>query len=1195
VAKTIEALQDGSCTLKVVCLIEGIDIILSDAPEASCQAALAGTDWATSERKEVFVSLANEQRLELWNPFTTGGRCTLRVHDPSDSFQTLVHRRLSGAETVLTQTIDRNDTTINVAGTLNFTAAGDAHIGSECFSYSAKGGTSFTVSQRGKFSPFGCADGGSGGSHFGNHHRKGSDSTHTNLRPMITQLPRTWIGRRVGVWLHTYNAVTGELNSKADAQLVYAGRIVGIADDPATFATVFDLDHLANTDVKNATIGKDLLSGEIVDGLYLWPDRVFTFEDAKALSASAVWTTLTANPLTVVSGTPASVNEIQEGYYTVGELCDRFNAWLGNELANSRIYGHYSWASPVSSNTGMRTKCYWTVNHGTDVLVGWKLTMPGEVATFLGMTTTEGDLRAQQIAIGAKEAKPRANRAYRREGELAPYASLMFYPSEAGRLAQEFGVAAKYELQSSSGEFVDNYAYLPSTIKGSCDASLEWGVFLFDEKVLVIGSYDNSDPTHPYLLNCWISPLQFTSAQTESLANHVGRRVDQPESGAVTIRQVLVLESTFADLFLKLAYSTGTPGYNHATHDAFPYGFGWNLPGSLLGPEFDRSLVNLPGAEAPMVVVIDEVAKFADMFRDDLVIRWTFLRWRDQGFEFGQWKTPIQSLAAKSYAGTTLQLTEENKAEPSDREADHRIASEESDEHVRPIVKIDYCRDFGGSREAKYSRSVQIEDQRAVDDAGGGVKPHPLRMRHTFAQLVATGAPIEELLKEFIARFPLASKAGHRIIRTIDMRYWEGYGVGDIALVTDSFARDPITGTRGISQRPAMITKIAYNPGGPTSTGSVIGMSGEVELMFLDVQRGKEYAPTAEVDDTLDDGGLGNEVAGYTPADPSLTCYAHKYSHSIAGLDTRRTGTTIDDIEDADAEWFPAGSKIHIIEMDPDDPATALTWERTVLSQSGNKVFLTTTISAPAWDGTKKYRIVPQKYSQVVNAQQDVAYQADDADEMVEDEIPPWHYPASETGIDYEANAGTEKAEFIAEVAYGDGRPYDAGYDRALGHNFNAFHDYKSAHQSPVLVASQRIPQAEPTGDYGVLFIIPIHLGMDTLSSTVRRTLTVAPILNQGLVPGTTPLRVSIGQSMPVEAVTGEPTGAYEDPSFKGPFSQSAVWTNNTGGWVQGADAVLDINCKDVHFGHVFLLIEGGYGMTCRGLAKCVEGIRTVS
>jgi hypothetical protein len=101
--------------------------------------------------------------------------------------------------------------------------------------------------------------------------------------------------------------------------------------------------------------------------------------------------------------------------------------------------------------------------------------------------------------------------------------------------------------------------------------------------------------------------------------------------------------------------------------------------------------------------------------------------------------------------------------------------------------------------------------------------------------------------------------------------------------------------------------------------------------------------------------------------------------------------------------------------------------------------------------------------------------------------------------------------------------------------------------------------------------------------------------MNQGDVPGTTPLRISIGQSMPIEEVTGDPLNTYKNASFKGPFSQSAVWTNNTGGWVQGADAVLDINCKDIFWGHVFLLVEGGDGMTCAGLAKCIEGVRTVS
>ncbi len=1175
-AKTIEVLQGDSThkVFKYVCLIEGIGTVLSDAGTAACQAALAGTDWESSDRVECFVELNNESKLSLWQPFTTGGRCRIRVHDQTDSFATMVHRRLYGAETVLTDKVDRDAPSIPVATTLNFTGSGEAHCGTECFSYSSTTGTSFNVIYRGLYSPFGTESGGSGGDHFGNHHRVMVDATHAQLNPLVTQLPRTWMGRRCGIWLHTIDS-DGALNSKADAQLVFAGRITSIADDPESFHTIIDLEHLANTDIKDATIGDDLFSATIPEGMYLVTGRRFSFRDSKD------GTEKTASDLEVVSGTPANAYEIQTGYYTCTELCEKLNDWLGAALTAGDIYGHYNWQSPVSSNDGLRTKCYWKVEDGGYKSARWTMSLPAETAALLGLTDAEPDLSGYQRINFTRAGY--TNKQFLVQGIACPFASVIFKPLGPGRIAQEFGEAVNYELVAGTGAFIDQYSLLPYAVKPSCDSTKQWGIFLLDEKIWMVGSYDDSTPTAPTLNNCWIAPFTVAEGAGDTSAlPYIGRRLDEPERGPVTVRQVLVLESTFANLMLTLAYSTGTAGYNHATYDSLGYGLGWNMPGSLLGPEFERSITNLPGAQDPLVVVVDEPTKYCDLFTDDLIIRWAFIRWRDQGFEFGEWKTPVRSMAAKSYAGTTLALTEANKADAAPN-ANHRIASIETNEFVRPIVKFDYCRDFGSERNTKYLKSVKITDQRAVDDAGGGVKPLTLKLRHSFAVLSATGAAVEKLIKAFIERINLASKAGHTIVRTIDSRYYEGYGVGDIALVTDSYARDPLNGTRAIASRPMKITRLSYSLGGPTqSGGKPRDTYGEVELMALDVQRGTDYAPAARIDDTAAN-------AGYDNATKTLTCYEHAYSHDITGLGLRRGGTT-SDTEDTDAAWFPAGSEIHIIEMDPPDPANPDKWERTVASQSGNEIVMTNTLSAPAWDATKKYRIVPQRYSQVVTAQQDAAYQADDADQMVEDETPPWHYSVGGKGISFVYIDGTEQAELIPDVAFGDGRPYDPGFDHAIAFSLNGFHDYKSAHQSPFLMSDEATSQtAGPYSNaYRVLYVIPYFLGTEALTSTITRTLTVAPLWRDNAGGQDPLLRVSIARTMP----TGD--SDYVNVVYAGESAQTATWTTSSTTWTHDSEQTLEINCKDIFFGYVFLLVEGTRSASTRGLYKLIEGPRTL-
>jgi hypothetical protein len=1192
-AKTIENLQAGKSSYKYVVLIEGIgNYVLSDAPQAAVTTALAATDWTDFTRIECFVDLTNEQKVELWNPFTTNGGCVIKVHDPSDGFATYLNRRLYGAETTLTATVDRNDTTLAVAGTTNFTASGEAHIGTECVAYASKTGTTLASVTRGKYSPFGCDSTGSGGTRFGNHHRINVDTTHPQLQPLVTQLPRTWIGRRVGVWMHTWSDTDQALNTKADAQLVFAGRLASIGDDPDHFLTILDLEHIGNTDIKDATIGRDLFRAEVAPGMYMRTGRAFAASDVKN------GTRRTANALTVVSGAPGSVNEIQQGYYTAAELADRLNAWCGNELAASRLWGTYNWNTPVQIGDGLRTTLRaYVYDAGGTYNCAFYFEMPGEAAALLGLVDTDPSLTQGRVRW-PKSGFPAGvigvtNRAIDRSGEAAPFDTCVFRPVGPGSHAQEFEDVVTYALQNETGRFINQYDKLPYAVKGRCDADQQWGIFLLDEKIWMVAQYNDDDPTNPYITNAWLAPFTTaTGANDRTASPYVGRRLDEPESGPVTIRQVLVLESTFVELLKTIAYSTGTSGYNHGTYDTLGYGLGWNLPGGLLGPEFDRSLENCPEANAPMVVVIDEPTKFGDLFFDDLIIRWMFLRWRDQGFEFGEWKTPVTSMAARSYAGTTLALTEANKADASP-EANHRIPSVESNDHIRPVVKIDFCRDFGAERDSKYQRSTQIEDSRAVDDAGGAAKPFTLKMKHTFAVLAQTGTPVDKLSSTFIQRINLASKAGHRIVRTIDLRYYEGYAPGDVALVTDSFARDPINGTRGISARPMMITRITYSPGGPVpSGGRPRDMYGEVELMALDVQRGTDYAPAAEIDEDYASGGFS---AGYLHASATIRLKAHAYSHDLTGLGLRRGGTT-SDTEGYDYLGFPAGSKVHIIERDPADPAAPVEWERTVDSASTpHQLVLTAALSAPAFDSALKYRVVPQRYDQVVVAQQDVAYQAD-TDQMVTDDVPAWHYSAGGKGLSFTQVSGSEKAELIPTGAYGDGRPYDAGYDHALAYSLNGFINYKSAHQSPFLIGPGPIAGTLGSTDWELMFITPKFLGIENLSSTVTRTLTVAPMFASA-TGATCEVRVSIGRTMPEPApgVSDDDAATwYQNATFSGAFSQTAVWSTSSTTAQTGADKTLELNCKDLQYGFVYLIVEVKGDMYCWGLAKCVEGAREV-
>jgi hypothetical protein len=1160
VTTTLAAMQAGSFSMKWIALVEGCQYVLTDCQdEAAVQAALAGTDWeAAAIIPWLRVDLKNEQRISpLYSFIPNQSRCVLRVgdHDGADTFGVFVHRRLSGAETELTVTADRNDTTISVRSTTGFAASGEIYIGTENISYLGVTSTTFTGCTRGKYSPFGCASTGTGGTRFANHHRVANDTSGVLMSSVVSQLPRTWMGKRVGVWLHTWNG--SALNTRADAQLVYAGRLVGIADDSKSFETVLEVEPFLE-EVRNGVIGKDLWGGTIPPGLQLVTGRVFKAADWKLGSAVK-----TANNLTVVSSGASGTNQINAGRYSLSELCEALSAWMAGEQTAARLYGFYSWASPVTSNVGLRTKCYWRIDDASTTTCTFSIEMPGEVFAFLGLGTQEPGLTGQSEKW-VKTKKTNEN--HIAQGESTPFTTVIFRPTAGGRLGQEFNTeSSTYSVENERGTFVGQRSLLPKNIQDSCPDSVEWGLFLLDERILLVGTYDDG-----VLTSCWLAPFQLASDKDTAALSYIGRRADEPEAGDILLRQVFMFEASFFTLWMTLLHSSGTSGYT-STFDTLGYGLGLGLPGDLCSDDMERSVSNLPGAYLPLAVFIDEPTKFEDLFSADLRIRRSFIRWKQEKIEMAHWQTPTEVSAVAT-------LEEANKAEPSGTEADHRAPTQEAQLTQRPIVKIDYSKDFATGRDGPYLKSVTIEDQTAVDDMGGNVKPETMKMRNSFAQLVNTGAAIESLLPGFIAFMPCISRPWRELTRSTDLRSFEDIAPGDVVLVIDDWARDPVTGTRGI-ERAAVVTGCWYD---------LRTITGGATVMWLDAHRAGTYCPAADIDETYSSGGY---TAGYNNATATLRCHAHHYSTSVTY--TSKRGGTVVLTEDNDATHIDVGDKLLIVERDPADPAAPLSWERECLSQSGDDIVMTSTLSAPAFDSTKRYRVTFQKYSQVQLSQQDFAYQADSADLQVEDTTPAYHPSITTEQLAYVADAGTTPGEFIADIAARDGGAYDVGHDRALAYTLNAYHDAVSCHSAPCLW-SEYTDDAGNSGGWYTIWIGVVFLGTEHSSATVGRVATIAPFFRSSSAGNAGYIRITLSRSPPVTASGADGDNVTDDARFTDAFAQGE-WTTTSATWQTGADIEFSLGTKDLSFGYVFVTIEKrGYGQT-RGIAKFSEGPRVVT
>jgi hypothetical protein len=1184
---TSTKMQSGSFAMKWVATIEGCPYVPTDAPAAAVINAYAGTDWTDVTKVlagSLIVDLPYEQSIEPLTPFTALGSCTLRVLDVDrnnpDVFGKFVAKRRGGNETTTTATITRNATTIPVRSTQGFASSGVGYLGTEAIGYSSVAAQAFNVSARGLYSPFGTASSGSGGNRFGNHHRVGADLNHVQRNPVFSSVPRTWIGKRVALRLHTWDPVTQSINSWREAQLVWAGRISKISDDHNDVGiTNLTVDHEMSY-VSSAPIFRDPLGGEVSPGLYMVTGRVISFNDKVTGVARK-----TATPLTVVAGAPANANQMQVGTYSLTELCDVINKWLASELAATRIGGMYSLSSPVSTNDGMRTRIVWNNTSGASTTEsGFNLALPSEVAAFLGLVDGDPTFEGQTVNFQPSGGGP-CSTVNLTTGPATPFLSLIFRPSGPGTFGQEFSSSAPLDLDNVRGSFSDTYSDLPASIKAKCDPTAPWGVFMFDEKILLVGTYSTANKQ---LTNCWIAPFKIAANDDSKALNYIGRRADETDAGPVPIRQVAILTGTRASLILQLFYSSGVAGYNHATWDQLGYGLGVNTPGSLFGTEFETELANLPGSSDPIMVMIDEATRLADVIAGDMNYMWAFFRWKNQHFGIAQWRTPLVAYSVAT-------LTEDNKAaQPG--EDNHRVISEETDEFRHSIIKVDFCRDVGFGRKGNYHQSFQFEDQAAVDDADGAAKPATIQLQNTFQEFANTGSSVVAGMPLFQAHMPTISAASRRIERTMDHRYFEQLAPGDIVTVVDDWARDPLTGARGVLNRAAFVTGVHYDLGGPTGArdGAVRPMAGEVRMNFLDTQRGSNYAPAAEIDSTANSGGFS---AGYNSGTNTIRCVTHAYSHVIVLPDLFQGGTRYI-TEPADAQSFLPNDVAVIVQIDPANTAAPITWQRTVLSQSGNDITFTAALSAPAWDATKLYRVIPAAYLSTQVSQRQAVFMADATDEMVQDTDIPWHFSTGQEDWGSSPNVAYDPGEFVADLCYGDGKPWDVGYDKAIARTINAFVDNVTAHQGAFLARSTKGPSDTASTTWEALYYFPFFLGTEQLSATVKRTLTVAPWFRSSSAGSTGKIRVTIVNQTPVKAAAQlfTPGQAFRDPIKTGAYQVSSQWSSTSTTWGEGASVTLDLSgVKDIFFGFVFVMVEGTGFAECRGLSQCFEGYRTVN
>lgn len=1133
---TGDVIRSNNGNLVWVAAIEGYPYLLTSHSDPRQVVAAwnygDASDWQLA-LPNLQVQLDRNHVLNPWVPFDKGSDFQLKVTPEqfpiygqiADQFGVDVAKRTAGAQTQLTATADRAATTLAVKQTTSFPSSGEIYVGTECMDATVGTSTSFTVTNRGKYSPFKTAQ----ATNFAEHHRVGNDALGVELEPVVSQYPRDWAGKWVGIWLHWSDGT--RINPLSTATCVYAGKWQSYSDDgTATTVNVKSmLDGVANT-----VLGRDMWSAKVQAGHQINVNDRVSFRDN---DYNGVWKT--ANDLVVVASGATGSNQINAGIWTIDDLATAINTWLSAEKVAGRIFGYY-FLNPAEN---------YSANGGTDIRSMWHWFIPSTAAygQFEVVSWSWG-----QIFGGFGQSfnvTPDISNAWHTGGNAVSPG----HPQGAPLFTYIYGqLGVTCQVEQASGHFVDNYALLPASIKNVLTAGgggLQWGCFMFNETTMYVGSFTDGATT--------INNLQPVDAAILGTLEDVNALVNTTLDASAPlppIRQVFLMEDALGDFLQKLAYSTGTPNHNASAAsglDSLGYGLGLGLPGGMLGAAFIDSCNGMPGADTSRMIRIDKPTKFSDLMEGDLVFLRSFPKWKGGGLQIGSWYTPTADQAIAT-------LDESNKAEPAGNNSPHSAVTTEDTTYTKNIIKVFYNRDF--SADENYQAVLILEDRTAVDDAGGEGSTVEIKARNTYGSFQQTGTAIEALWPGFMGSAQMFTRPTSKVVRSANLTLFEDLSIGDTVLFSDKTARDPATGQRAVLLRPALITRHHVNYGGPG-----VPQVGEIELFFMPSDRIASYAPSATVDSTIN-GGVWSH--GYNSTTHQIQCVPYDFAETYSPVDAAR---------------FNVGDDVRLTEIDPADPANPLTWVLSITAISGDIITFNTALTSPAWDGTKKYQLTYDHFGADQTTQQLKTFQSSSVTGLLESSGSPYQYGIQGNPSSFTVNTGSELAELYAQISYGDGKPRDVGADRGIIRTLNNLIDYRTAKQGGWLCNTVLENTTYSTGGgYQLAFLKPFFIGSETYPVTIQRKLRIAPFF-----------RSSTGASANLRVtISPYPTSSTSknDVSFYTP-NTSVVFTTSSTTWATATEQDIPLTFRPSD-GIIWIHVELGIHCQTRGLGLCKESQR---
>jgi hypothetical protein len=1078
--------NDDGIEICFVVAIEGFSSLITNfATPANLFTASTGwhgSGWTTAIGGLDLEGAVFEQKIVPWDCQIRGNGISVSVMDCDgvDLFGKEVFKGGAGNETELNATATNSATTITVKDTTNFSSSGTIYIGTERITHSGKSGTSFTGCTRGIYSPFKTDS----GANFGRNHQINRKFGTVPVGVKVTDAPRTWVGKWVGIWMHRVTG--GVLDTKANAELLHAGKIDNVQDS-SNGNTVISIGSVLDA-IGQATVFNDQWSGRVKEGFYV--EEGFQLEYTSSLLNNTTSPDTITNYSQIFS---AATSDLTEGeWYKTEDFLSIFSDWFHDHSVAGTL--------PAGINAGFTSEWggfKFVINleeyPGSNTHHKHKLTGLIQYLEFLGFRLEGTEWGHEYTAIGILgythyETAPDNLIPHRNPSRVYPYQGCL---------------EGAIEVEYASGEWVDQTSELPDfqSFNGAVSGS-NWGVLKLGENLVLAKQVTNTTFSDVRAIPeiSKILGLPFGHPNQDLGDVTIG------ESMTLEIKQVLILEGALVSLMSKMLATTGISAFNDAAADL---GTSWGpqmgaaIPWELCGDTLTDSISGIELGGNAIICVIDSPTSFQKLFLADLTLRGAYWIFRNGVVQLTTPQTPVADHSKHV-------LTEDNKAAPSGTSDSNRTPTEITAEFLRNVFTVEYAREMVGG---KYQEKKTFLYQSSVDDYGQS-KAIKVKARNSYILPLAYDAT-EDLIKKVVSNLlPVWGRPMRKLRRTVDLSLYLDIAPGDTALITDSFARNPDDGTRGITSKPAMVLAHRFAVTG----GSLFG---EVDLLIGAIDSTVVYAPTAKIDETIAN-------SGYTAATPSITVKAAEFTLTFDAVD---------------ASHFVAGDLIRIEEISPSNPASTTYWDRTVASVAGNVITLTATLSSPAWDTAKEYNVFSQIYSAAQATQKADCYQADSGDLRILNTRSPYTYGNFQETQTLAAPAATALPEKHSNSWFGDGVPLTTVCHQNLGRMVNNLVGYKTAARGAMMTPTGTALTSGTAATWILRTVFPVYLGAGPHGSQGGRLITVSPFFKASQAAEVF-VRVTISKTPP--SVDPFATPSVTDVVFDQPFAQAEFKTSAT-------------------------------------------------